>query len=142
MGTATAVEYSWDEMLADLGRLVGHLQSLEFFLRTFLFIEQGLPFMKNMDAVVVGETLDENPMTDWRQLRQLVKDYNAVIGPKARKKSPGGAYSPPIATAAVRASRIASSASPGWLHLGCLRACSDQQLRCGSGQIREALLKL
>jgi hypothetical protein len=83
MGTSTVAEYSTDEMLADLGRLVGHLQSLEFFLRTFLFIDQGLPFMKDMDAVVVGETLDENPMTDWRQLKQLVKDYNAVVEPKA-----------------------------------------------------------
>jgi hypothetical protein len=78
-------DYDFDDMdpfFRDLGELQAKFMSLEYALRSFLFRDAGLPFMRDLDSISVGDLIDENPFTNRDSLGPLIDKYNAVVRPK------------------------------------------------------------
>lgn len=73
-----------DHYWLQLGRIVSNLQSLEFLLRAVLYKVNppppGHPSLSvQLDELKVGQTVPENPLTDYRSLDGLITGYNEIV---------------------------------------------------------------
>jgi len=78
--SAAAYDFNnMDPFFRDLGDLQAKFMSLEYNLRTFLFLHSGRPFMQDMESVAVGDSFEENEFTNYDTLPKLVAKYNDVV---------------------------------------------------------------
>lgn len=71
--------YDMDPFFRDMGALQTKFFTLEYELRTFLFRNEDLPFMRDFDSIAEGDELDANPFTNRDSLGPLIDKYNAVV---------------------------------------------------------------
>ncbi|MBY0498883.1 MAG: hypothetical protein K2P74_04590 [Nitrosomonas sp.] len=68
-----------DDHAKQLGGLVGNFQSLEFMLRSFLFLQNGAPEGKDIYSFRVGESLPVSELTNWDSLGELIRKFNEEV---------------------------------------------------------------
>lgn len=67
------------EHVKRVGEIVVNLQSLEFLLRMFLFGVRHEQADRRYEDLAVGDVVNENSITNYHTLGQLIKDYNTYV---------------------------------------------------------------
>ena len=67
------------EHVKRVGEIVVNLQSFEFLLRRFLFGVRHEQADRRYEDLAIGDVVNENSITNYHTLGQLIKDYNTYV---------------------------------------------------------------